>query len=90
MKKDPQPVVLEAGEATTGTLDLLDAQVEAFGRAVGSAGAVMVQDLGPPALEGISEPSDLLDLVALASDDGLVVTCNCEVPVPGRRIGSGT
>jgi hypothetical protein len=72
MKKDPQSVVFEAGEATPGTLDLLDAQVETLGRAVGRPGAVVVQDLGPPALECLSERADLFDLVALASDDGLV------------------
>jgi hypothetical protein len=85
MKNDPQPGVLEAGEATPGTLDLLDAQVEALGRAVGGAGAVMVQNLGPQALEGISERSDLLDLVALASDDGLVATCDIERAGDGNR-----
>jgi len=72
MKKDPQPVVLEAREATPGTLDLLHAEVEALGRAVGGAGAMVVQDLGAPALERVAERADLIDLVALASDDGLV------------------
>ncbi len=43
MKKDPSPVVLEGDEATPGTLNLLDAQVQAFGRAVGGVGTVMVQ-----------------------------------------------
>ena len=63
MKKDPQPVVLEAGEATSGTLDLLDAQVQTLGRAVGGAGAMVVQDLGAPALERVAERADLFDLV---------------------------
>ena len=33
---------------------------------------MVVQDLGAPALERVAERADLIDLVALASDDGLV------------------
>ena len=43
--------MLEAGESTTRALDALHAQVEPFGRAVGSSGAVVVQDLVLPTLE---------------------------------------
>jgi hypothetical protein len=64
--------VLETGAATPGTLDLLRAQVDALGRAVGTTGPMVVQDLGAPTLECLSERADLFDLVALASDDGLV------------------
>ena len=72
MKEDPQSVVIEAGEATARTLDLLHAQVEAFGRTVRGAGPVVVQDLGAPTLKGGAERTDLFDLVALAPDNGLV------------------
>ena len=37
--------MLEAGEATTGALDLFDTEVLAFGRSVRGPGAVVVQDL---------------------------------------------
>ena len=63
--------MLEAGEAMAGSLDPPHAQVHAFGGTVGGPGAVMVQDLDGPALERVAEGADLLDLVALAPDDGL-------------------
>ncbi len=64
--------MIEAGEATARTLDLLHAHIEAFCRAVAGTGPVVVQDLGAPTLEGGAERTDLFDLLALAPDDGLV------------------
>ena len=55
VKKHPQPAVIEACEAPSGTLDLLHAQVEPLGRSFGDAGAVVVQDLGAPTLECVTE-----------------------------------
>ena len=72
MKQHSEPVVLEAREATPSSLDLLYAQVEALGRSVRRSGAVVVQDLGAPALETVAERADLRHLVAVPSDDGLV------------------
>jgi hypothetical protein len=71
MKKNAQAVVLEAGEASAGALDPLQAEVHLLGRSVGGTGAVVVEDLVGPALEGVAEGSDLGDLVAFAPDDGL-------------------
>ena len=44
--------MLEGSEAVAAALDLLDAQVEAFGRAVGRAGDVVGEDLVPPRARG--------------------------------------
>ena len=66
MEEDSQVVMLEAGESPASTLDSLHAQVHAFGGAVGGAGAVVVEDLVAPALEGVAEGADLWHLVALA------------------------
>ena len=72
MEQHPQAVVLKAGEASSSPLDLLHAEVEALGRTVGCTGPVMVQDLLAPALQGVTEGDDLLDVVRSATDDGLV------------------
>jgi len=52
-----------------GSFDLLDAQVHPFGRPVGSAGAVVVQDLGPPLPQRPSEGLDLGHVVVEAGPD---------------------
>ena len=54
------------------SFDLLDAQVEALGRPVGSAGVVVGEDLGAPRSEGLAERADLGDVVAGAPGDRLV------------------
>jgi hypothetical protein len=41
VEQNSEPVVLEAGEATSGTLDLLHAEIEAFGRTVSIAGVAL-------------------------------------------------
>ena len=64
--------MLEACEASSGALDLLDTEVQTFGRAVRRTGAVVVQDFLPPTLEGVTEGADLVDLVGATPDDGLV------------------
>jgi hypothetical protein len=64
--------VLEAGEAATGALDLLHAEVEPLGRAVRGSCAVVVEDLLTPALERVAEGADLIDRVGATSGDGLV------------------
>lgn len=64
--------MVEPVEPMPGSFGLLDGQVEGFGGAVGGAGAVMVEDLGAPAPEGVSEAADLGDVVVGAADDRLV------------------
>jgi hypothetical protein len=64
--------VLESAEAVAAAFHLLDAQVEAFGRTVGSAGGVVSEDLGSPRGEGAAEGADLFDVVFGASNDGFV------------------
>ncbi len=69
---------LGAGSARTGgspvaaAFDLLDAQVAAVGGPVGSAGAVVFEDLGPPSGQGPAPRTDLFDVVVGAAGDGLV------------------
>src|SRR5271167_27565 len=72
MQQDSKSVVLEAGEAPTGPLDLLHAEVLALGRAVRCTSPVVVQDLLPPPMQGVAEGADLLDVVGPATGDGLV------------------
>lgn len=45
-----KPVVLEVTETVSAALHLLNAEVLSFGGSVAGAGAVMVQDLRPPAV----------------------------------------
>jgi len=64
--------VVKATEAVAGSFHFLDDQVPAFGGSVGGAGVVMVEDLGPPLLEGTAEGLDLGNVVTAAGDDRLV------------------
>ena len=52
-------------------LDLLHAEVEAFGRTVAGAGVVVGEDLSSPRGEGLAEGSDLGDVVVGAAGNGL-------------------
>jgi hypothetical protein len=86
--------VVEAREAPAGyALDLLHAVVEAFGRSIGGARAVVVHDLLPPTLQGVTEPADLSYLVGPTDRDGLVEELgglywiDGEVDVAHRLIG---
>ena len=72
VQQDPQSVVGEAPEAVACALDLLDEEVQAFGRPVRRAGAVMVCDLLAPARQCPTEGSDLLDPVGAAPLDRLL------------------
>ena len=56
----------------TAAFDLLDAQVQAFGRPVRCAGGVAGEDLGAPRGEGAAQGADLFDLVLGAAGDDLV------------------
>ena len=71
VEQHPQSVVLEAGEATSGSLDLLHAEVLALRRTVRGAGAVVVEDLPAPTSECPTEGTDFGDVVGPASCDGL-------------------
>ncbi len=55
MEEHADAVMLEAAEAVTAALELLDAEVQAFGRSVAGAGVVAGEDLGSPAPEGLAE-----------------------------------
>ena len=72
MEQDAEPVVVEVAEPVAASFDLFDGQVQSFGGAVGSAGAVVVEDLGLPFGEGPPEASDFLYPVVSASGDGFV------------------
>ena len=72
MEQHTKSVVLKAGEAATGPLDLLHAEVEPLGRAVRGTRSVVVQDLLAPALERVAKGADLIDRVGATSGDGLV------------------
>jgi hypothetical protein len=63
VKEHAKSVVLEATEAVTATLHLLDAQVQAVGEAVGRAGAVVLEDLGAPGGRRTAKGADLFDVV---------------------------
>ena len=64
--------MVEADEAMTGALDLLHAQVEPFGRSVRGSRSMVVEDLWPPALQGVAERSDLGHLVGKTAGDRFV------------------
>jgi hypothetical protein len=49
MEQEAQAVILEIGESSFDSFELLDAQGRGLSGTVGSAGVVMVEDLGPPA-----------------------------------------
>ena len=72
VEEDAEPIVVEVAEPVAASFDLFDGQVQSFGGAVGSAGAVVVEDLGLPFGEGPSEASDFLYPVVSASGDGFV------------------
>ncbi len=65
-------VVIEVREPASGALDLLGAEVHAFGRSVRCPGSMMVQDLGAPARQGVRQRSDLGCLVVRAGLDSVV------------------
>lgn len=63
MEEHAKPVVLDAAEAVSALLDLLDQQVKALGQAVAGT-VVVVRDRSLRAtLEGLAEGADLLDVV---------------------------
>ena len=70
--------MLEASEAVAASLDLFDAQVEAFGGSVRGTGVVVGEDLWPPFRERRSERHDLCDVVFAASGDDLGATGACQ------------
>jgi len=72
MEQHSKPVVLEAGEAVAGALDLLHAEVESLGRPVRSTGLVVSEYLRPPAPERVPERPDLRHVVGEAAGDCLV------------------
>jgi integrase/recombinase XerC len=49
VEEHSEAVVLEGAEAVTAALDVLDAQVQAFGRPVRGSGGAVGEDLGAPA-----------------------------------------
>ncbi len=53
-------------------LDLLDAQVQSFGRAVAGVGVVVGEDLGSPRSQRVAQRADLGHVVVRAGGDGLV------------------
>ncbi len=56
----------EVAESAADTRDLFDEQVHLLGRAVAVAGAMVVEDLGLPRVEGAAEPAQLGNLGAPA------------------------
>src|SRR5215207_6913162 len=72
VKQHAEPVVVEGAEAVPAALDLLDAQVQAFGRPVRGSGVVVGEDLAAPRLERLAERADLSDLVGEATNDRFV------------------
>lgn len=64
--------MLEAAEAVTAALDLLDAEVEAFGGPVRRSGGVVGEDLRPPPLQCLAEADDLRHVIREAAGDRLV------------------
>ena len=72
VEEDAESVVVEIAEPVAASFDLFDGQVQSFGGAVGGAGAVVVEDLGLPSVEGPPKAFDLWYPVVSASDDGLV------------------
>jgi hypothetical protein len=67
----PEAVVPEVPEAMPAALDC-DTEVHALGRTVAGAGAVVVEDLRAPSLEGATESTEFGDGILLAADDRLV------------------
>ena len=61
--------MVEAVEPVTGSFDLLHAEVHALGRAVAGAGAVVVQDLGPPLPQYPTKGLDFGDSIGEAGLD---------------------
>jgi len=55
MEQYSKAVMIETDKAMTGALDLLHAQVEPLRRSVRSARSMVVEDLWPPALQGVAE-----------------------------------
>jgi hypothetical protein len=66
--------MIEADEAMTGGFDLLHAQVEPFGRSVRGSRSMVVEDLRPPALQGVAERSDLGHLVSMARQPAIALS----------------
>lgn len=76
--------MLEPFEASPAALDVLDEQVESFGRTVRRAGAVVGEDLAAPPGEGLAERADLGDLVGETPGDRLVQQQRCGVGIVGE------
>jgi len=54
-EQDPEPIVREVAEPTTGSFHLLDQQVRGLDRAIRGAGRVVGEDLVPPSTQGLRE-----------------------------------
>lgn len=64
--------MVEGPEPVAAALDLLHAEVQALGGAVGGAGDAVGEDLGAPPLQRVAERGDLGDVGLCAAGDGLV------------------